>query len=148
MKEKLRLGTAYHCNRILRHVEEEIKSRETAYRRYVERLSEKNGLRLLTLKSGIKPNYAYFPLLVEKELFGKDRDELIADLAKEEIFARKYFYPLVSENKGFERDLTVNTPRALDFSRKILCLPLYAHLASEDVDRICDAVLQEKEKKS
>ena len=75
-------------------------------------------------------------VLVEKELFGLDRDELCAKLGAEGIFARKYFYPLVSENREFSAELTEGTPKAKYYSRNILCLPLYAHLDVADVDRI------------
>ena len=47
----------------------------------------------------------------------------------------------VSENKAFDADMTADTPRALRFSRNILCLPMYAHLDVADVDRICDLIL-------
>ena len=63
-------------------------------------------------------------------------------LAAEGIGARKYFYPLVSQNQEFDRDLTAATPYALQVSQNILCLPLYAHLATEDIDRICDSILK------
>ena len=111
----------------------EIASRGQAYERYVRRLSGK--VKLLTFPQGLTQNYAYFPILVA------DRDGLAARLAGEGIVARKYFYPLVSENQGFHQDLASLTPQALEASRHVLCLPLYAHLAMEDVDRICDIIL-------
>ena len=71
-----------------------------------------------------------------------DRDQLAQKLGDAGVFARKYFYPLVSENRAFGADLTANTPVALDFARKVLCLPMYAHLDPENVDRICDLILK------
>lgn len=128
------------CN--LRHVSEEISSRKTAFDRYVEKLKGAKGITLLKLADGIKRNYAYFPILVEKEKFGMNRDELCDKLAKENIFARKYFYPLVSGNKGFTADRTASTPKAKYYSENIVCLPMFAHLSVEDVDKICDIVLK------
>ena len=119
------------CN--LRHIDEEIASRKAAFDRYVEHLSGK--VTLLSFRKELVQNYAYFPILVS------DRDGLSARLAEEGIVARKYFYPLVSENQGFGEDLTATTPRAFDASRHVLCLPLYAHLDVSDVDRICDIIL-------
>ena len=123
------------CN--LRHIDGELASRKTAFDRYIERLSEAAGVTLPTFRDGIKQNYAYFPILVA------DRDALAARLLEEGIVARKYFYPLVSENQGFGEDLTAATPRALDASRHVLCLPLYAHLDVADVDKICDVILED-----
>ncbi len=127
------------CN--LRHIDEEIASRKTAFDRYNERLNEKKGIKLLSFDGEIKQNYAYYPILVIPTEYGMTRDDLADKLAKEEIYARKYFYPLVSENKEFGCDMTSSTPNALDISRNILCLPMYAHLEVTDVDKICDLIL-------
>ena len=123
------------CN--LRHIDDELAARKVAFDCYVARLSGKTGVALLRFVDGIRQNYAYFPILVS------DRDGLCARLAEQGIVARKYFYPLVSENQGFDEDLTTATPRAFEASRKVLCLPLYAHLDVADVDRICDIILEE-----
>ena len=134
------------CN--LRHIHDELAARKEAFDRYQERLSNVRGIRLLSFVDGLKQNYAYYPILVEPSEFGMDRDGVAAKLGEQGIFARKYFYPLVSENQEFGCDMTVSTPNALEMSRKILCLPLYAHLAVEDVDRICEIILKSKEIKS
>lgn len=129
------------CN--LRHVDGEIASRGAAYRRYTQRLSGIPGLKLLPLREGLTQNYAYYPVLFDSTVFGKSRDDVAAELLGQGIVARKYFYPLVSENEGFtDGDLAASTPRALAASRSVLCLPMYAHLALEDVDRICDVILK------
>ncbi len=128
------------CN--LRHIDEELALRKRAFERYHERLSSVEGVTLLPLREGIKPNYAYYPILVEKEKYGLNRDELAEKLAEKEIYARKYFYPLVSQNESFTKDETKNTPSAKYYSQNVLCLPLYAHLSLADVDRICDIILE------
>lgn len=127
------------CN--LRHIDEELASRKQAFERYTKRLKDVKGITLLNVVQGVKQNYAYYPVLINKTEFGINRDELCEKLAKENVFARKYFYPLVSENKEFGKDLTKNTPKAKWYSENIVCLPLYAHLEISDVDRICDIIL-------
>ncbi len=128
------------CN--LRHIDDEIFSRGQAFNLYNSRLSGVQGITLLNFHSDLKQNYAYYPVLFSKEKFGKSRDEVILLLGKEGINARKYFYPLVSANKGFCEDLTFSTPIAKEYSENILCLPLYAHLDETDVNRICDIILK------
>lgn len=123
------------CN--LRHIDDELASRKTAFDRYMARLSGHGDVTLPRFVDGIRQNYAYFPILVP------DRDALAARLLEEGIAARKYFYPLVSENQGFDRELATLTPLAYEASRRVLCLPLYAHLDVADVDRICDILLEE-----
>lgn len=128
------------CN--LRHINDEIASRGDAYARYNARLSGVDGLMLLPIREGIKQNYAYYPVLFDKNKFGKSRDEIVALLAEKNIVARKYFYPLVSANKEFSEDLSYLTPIAKEFSENVLCLPMYAHLDNADIDVICDIILK------
>ena len=128
------------CN--LRHIEEEIASRGEAFCRYNMRLKDVQGLTTLKCVEGLKQNFAYYPILIDPETFGMDRDQLAVKLGESGIFARKYFYPLVSENKAFGEDLTAETAKALRFSRNVLCLPMFAHLDTADVDRICDIILK------
>ena len=98
------------------------------------------GIKTLNIREGVKQNYAYYPILVNQDEYGINRDVLIKKLSENGISARKYFYPLVSENKEFGKDLTLNTPNAFYYSRNVLCLPMYAELALSDVDKICDII--------
>ena len=117
--------------------------RKKVYEAYTQRLQDVQGLTLLQFVNGIKQNYAYYPVLVDKEKFGISRDELCEKLARHNIYARKYFYPLVSENKEFAKINIQATPCAECFSKNILCLPMYAHLDLKDVARICDIIRSE-----
>jgi len=127
------------CN--LRHVDDEIALRRTAALRYRERLSGKEGIILCPAQDGVKTNYAYMPVQFVPEKFGCSRDDILDRLSQSNIFARRYFYPICSEFPicdGFEKR---ETPVAKQVSERILCLPLYAGLTEEDVDRICDIIL-------
>lgn len=128
------------CN--LRHIENDLAGRREAFEHYHKRLNGANGISVLKCVDGLKQNYAYYPVTVDPEKYGMNRDELANKLAEKGIYARKYFYPLVSENLGFGCDMTVGTPVALDTSRKILCLPLYSQLDLNTVDQICDIILK------
>ena len=128
------------CN--LRHVDEEIAKRKKVVERYRERLSNIDGIQLSPIQKDVKPNYAYFPVVFEEREFGATREEVFDALAQHDIGARKYFYPLTNTFECFYNQFDVKqTPVALHISRRVLTLPLYADLALEDVDRICDIVL-------
>ena len=129
------------CN--LRHIDEEIEKRRVVFERYVERLGNIEGLQLNAVQLEVKPNYAYFPVIFDEKVFGKSREEVFEALAKENIGARKYFYPLTSTFSAFHNKYDVTkTPVALHISKRVLTLPLYADLQPEDVDRICNIILQ------
>ncbi len=129
------------CN--LRHVDGEIAKRKKAVERYIECLSNIQGITPWHEQKGIIHNYAYFPIIFDKKVFGKSRDKVAEELAKENIYARKYFYPVTNEfacyNGKFELQ---ETPIAKRISKQILTLPLYADLTLDDVDRICNIILK------
>lgn len=128
------------CN--LRHLDEQIVLRRTATERYRQRLSGKAGLVLCKAQPGVTSNYAYLPVRVVPKSFGINRDQLVERLAEQNIFARKYFYPLTSAFPVYQGLYKIqDTPIASEIADQILCLPLYAGLTVEDVDRICDAIL-------
>lgn len=128
------------CN--LRHVDDEIAKRKAVVERYRERLCGVDGIQLNCVQDDVKSNYAYFPVVFEERLFGASRAEVFDKLAENGIGARKYFYPLTNTFECFHGKYDVTkTPVALHISKRVLTLPLYADLALEDVDRICDIVL-------
>ncbi len=128
------------CN--LRHVDEEIAKRKVVVERYRKWLDNVDGIQLNPLQEDVKPNYAYFPVILEEKTFGASRNEVFEALAKQNIGARKYFYPLTNTFDCFHGKYDVNqTPVALHISKRVLTLPLYADLTLEDVDRICEIIL-------
>ncbi len=128
------------CN--LRHLETEISKRQKVAERYTERLFGVEGLQLNAEQPDVKRNYAYFPVIFEEKVFGASRAEVFDALAEQGIGARKYFYPLTNTFSAFHGKYNVmETPVALHVSKRVLTLPMYADLALEDVDRICDIVL-------
>ena len=129
------------CN--LRHVDAEIAKRGIAVTRYRDRLSDIPGIFLPQIRENIRPNHAYFPVFFDPEVFEATRDDVFEALSGRAIGARKYFYPITSALSCYEGLFDPNdTPVAKLASERVLTLPLYADLALEDVDEICDIVLE------
>ena len=128
------------CN--LRHIDEEIEKRKKVVERYRERLENTEGLQLNVVQPEVESNYAYFPVVFNEKIFGSSRNEVFDALDNNGIGARKYFYPLTNTFGCFHRKYNVDeTPVARYVAKRVLTLPLYADLAIEDVDRICDIIL-------
>ena len=126
------------CN--LRHLDEEIAKRRAVTERYWELLDGIHGLKLCEPPKDVRSNYAYMPVVFE-DRFGATRDDVFEALASEGIGARKYFYPLTSDFECYAGRFDSNaTPVAKHIASHVLTLPLYADLAFEDVDRICEIV--------
>jgi dTDP-4-amino-4,6-dideoxygalactose transaminase len=130
------------CN--LRHIETELEKRRSVYERYWDNLSNIEGLQLCEPQKDVLPNYAYFPIMIEDD-FGTTRDDVFYRLTQNEIYTRKYFYPITSEFECYQGMFDSDvTPIALDMSRRVLTLPMYADLSLENVDRICQIIRQIK----
>lgn len=128
------------CN--LRHLEEEIAKRQKVAERYCSHLEGVEGLQLNAIQPELKRNYAYFPVIFDEKVFGSTRAEVFDALAEQGIGARKYFYPLTNTFSAFHGKYNVmDTPVALHISKRVLTLPMYADLALEDVDCICEIIL-------
>lgn len=132
------------CN--LRHLEEEISKREKVYNRYIEKLSGVPGIQIPKKQHDVEQNYSYFPILFDKKVFGKSRDDVMKELEAENIFARKYFYPLVTDYECYKGKFgeSYQTPIAKYVSDNILTVPMFADLPLDVVDIICDIILNKK----
>ena len=126
------------CN--LRHIDEYIAGRRAVVERYRRNLAGVPGLRLCPVQEGVRSNYAYFPVVFEDAKY--TRDEAAEKLAEQDIFARKYFYPLTNDCEcyGMNGD---GTPVAKHIAGRVLTLPLYPELSLADVDRICEIICGE-----
>lgn len=128
------------CN--LRHFQDEISKRKAVAARYRSHLEGIEGLQLNAVQPDVESNYAYFPVIFDEQIFGADRDQVYDVLAEQDIHTRKYFYPLTNTYSAFRGKYNaLETPVALQISKRVLTLPMYADLALEDVDRICEIIL-------
>ena len=125
------------CN--LRHIDDDIASRRAAGDRYYERLSGREGVRLLDIPSDLEWNYAYLPVLFDGPM---GRDEVKAALERENVFARKYFYPSMDDAACYRgMEARADLPVSHWAADHVLTLPMSSELTVADVDRICDVVL-------
>lgn len=131
------------CN--LRHVDSEIAKRRAVVERYISKLINIEGITTPKSQDGVESNYAYFPIVIDEKIFGSSRNEIYNILKDNNIFARKYFYPLTNTFDSYHGKFDANqTPIALHISKRVLTLPLYADLALEDVDMICEIIINSK----
>lgn len=128
------------CN--LRHLDDEIEKRKKIDAYYRERLKNVDGIKISKIKKGLESNYAYFPVVFDGYKY--TRNEIFEKLAGAGIGARKYFYPLTNSFECYRNYPTAGvdkTPIAQHVALRILTLPLYADLALEDVEKICNIIL-------
>jgi dTDP-4-amino-4,6-dideoxygalactose transaminase len=122
----------------LQHVDQAIERRRVIDRAYREGLAGIKGISVPGSASETAANYSYFPILID-DSYGLTRDGLYDKLKQHGIFARRYFYPLITDfpmYRGLPSAHKDNLPAATDAASKVLCLPIYPALSAEDVQRI------------
>ncbi len=125
------------CN--LRYLKREIEKRKKIFEYYEEKLLDIQGIQLMKRQKDVEYNYAYFPVVFDEAKYGKTRDEIHEMLLAENIYTRKYFYPLTNSYDCFGGKYDVKkTPIAARISKSVLTLPLYADLDIEVVNKICN----------
>lgn len=127
------------CN--LKHFHEYIAKRKAVSQRYRQHLEGIEGIKLNVIQKNVVSNFAYFPIVLEERSTGITCDMVIEELAKNNIFARKYFYPLCSDFECIKKmGIQSDVPVASYISKRVLTLPCYSDLALEDVDNICEII--------
>lgn len=122
----------------LRHMPRVICARREIAKIYIELLEDVCGVDIPEI-SRSSQNYSYFPILIN-ERFPVGRDGLYDYLKAEGIFARRYFYPLVTEFEAYRTLPRVVFPIASEISQKILCLPIYPEMSSSDAIRVVSVI--------
>ena len=127
------------CN--LNHVSEEILKRKKLTERYRENLRGIEGIKVMEEVEGVENNYTYFPVLIDEDKFGLNRDDVYDILLNNNIFSRRYFYKLTSDFECYENKFKkYETPIANKIAKSVLTLPLHGDLSIDDIDKVCDVL--------
>lgn len=125
----------------LADIDNALELRKVIDRAYRIRLASLNHLELLDFNANVISNGSYFPVFIQSSA-SYTRDEIYQKFKDANIYARRYFYPLITEMEPYlsnakyhsEHDLTV----ARKLAAEVLCLPIYPDLSLADVETICD----------
>lgn len=111
-----------------------------AYRKQLEPL---NGISLLQPRTGERSNHHYVVVVVDPERAGLTRDELIKVLEKENVLARRYFYPGAHNMEPYRSAQPMAglvLPVTDKLSATVMTLPTGQAVDSEAIERIGDIV--------
>ena len=90
-----------------------------------------------------KNNFQYVVLEIKEEAIGLSRDEILSILWKENILARRYFYPGCHKMEPY-RSLFPNASERLPITeraaKQVLCLPTGTAIGVDDVTKVCDVL--------
>ncbi len=124
------------CN--LKNISNDIFLRKCKSKLYDSLLCSIEGIILRNDKNNIIYNYGYYPVrFLNKEV----RDQVYELLRKNNIYARKYFYPITTDHKCFGNkywNSSISISRMV--SDSILTLPLYPTLDDSVIITICGII--------
>lgn len=126
----------------LKHVDEALRQRALVDAHYRASLADVPGITCVPAGPAQRQNHSYFPILVTPE-YGLTRDELYARLRQHNIFARRYFYPLISSfpmYRALPSAAPANLPIATRAAEQVLCLPIYPGLTPDEQDEIVSLI--------
>lgn len=127
----------------LNYIDDAIKKRQRVALRYREELADIQGISFFEEKPNIKYNYAYFPIFVDSTKYKMTRDDLYEKLKVNNIYGRRYFYPLISTFSTYcelESARVANLPHAHQMSNSVICLPIHHNLTDSDVERVIHVI--------
>ena len=133
---------------MLKYMEMLVENRKRIYEIYHERLNEVPGISFSPEpESNVAYNYAYLPVQIDEKEFGISRDTLYAKLKDYNVFARRYFYPLLNEFACYQ-SVPISKPLSVakQVSKRIITMPIYVGMQEDLVHQICDILLEIGEK--
>lgn len=119
-------------------VDQYLSAREKIAKRYASAFKCTNGIRLISkvLNYG---NHSYMPVIVGDD-YPLTRDDLYERLAHENIYCRRYFYPLITDLEKYSQYTSREYKNARSASERVLCLPIYPDLDKNNQQRVIDLI--------
>ena len=127
----------------LKQVDAAIEARQKVANVYREALKDVKGIRFFDDMVGVRHNYSYFPIFVDAEQYCLTRDELYEKMKAENVYGRRYFYPLITAfdpYKDYPSAAPDNLPVATKIADQVICLPMHHELSEENVKRIINSI--------
>ena len=127
----------------LKYIDGAIEKRKLIAESYREKLKEIPGISYSKDLRGTKYCYSYFPILIDKGKFGRTRDEVYEELKKQNVFGRRYFYPLISQfptYRGLETAQPGKMPVAEKTAEEVICLPIYPEISNDMFCHIIEVI--------
>ena len=132
------LGTS-QIDQLESFIETKIKN----YNIYKEELEKIEGLEILPFVEGIRANYWFYSLKIDKEKYGIGRDELLQKLVDAGIQTRP-IWGLIHQQKPYSACQNYEIEKALYYYDRILNLPCSSNLTEKEVYQVIEKIKEFK----
>lgn len=132
---------------VLPNVDSEIAHRKKLHLVYNEVLGESSLIEFQNFQPDVERNFQYYPILINGNADNNlsMRDYVFSWLRENNIFARRYFYPLLADINPYKEREECNRrklPVATSITERVLCLPNHSLVSPELAHQIGSAILQ------
>jgi dTDP-4-amino-4,6-dideoxygalactose transaminase len=131
----------------LKYIGSAIEKRKQISEQYRQSLRNIEGINFIEDMSDVNHCYSYFPIFIDKDKFGKTRDEVYEELKKHNIYGRRYFYPLISQfptYRGLESAELGKMPVAERTTEEVICLPIHPEITNDELYKIIEVITKFK----
>ena len=128
------LGTD-QIDRLESFIETKIKN----YKLYKDGIKDIEGLELLSFNQGIRANHWFYSLLVDKERYGLDKDELLIKLNEMGTKTRPVWGP-VHEQKPYLKHEAYMMEKSTYYIDRILNIPCSSNLTEREVEHVIEVL--------
>ena len=128
----------------LKQVDTAIAARQQIANAYRRALREVKGITFMDDMPGVRHNYSYFPIFIDKEKYGMTRDELYFKMKEQGVWGRRYFYPLISEfstYRGLESSRPEKLLNAHKMADSVICLPMHHILTKCEMSKVIESII-------
>ena len=108
---------------------------ETKIKNYnlYEGIEEIEGLTLLPFRGDARANYLFYSVIVDREKYGIDRDELLRRLNDKNIQTRP-LWGLIHKQKPYRDNQNYNIDNAFFYEKNLINIPCSSNLTEEEVE--------------
>ena len=110
-----------------------IKTKINNFELYKKGMSEIDGLDLMPFNENIRSNHWFYSLVVDKEKYGLNKDELLVKLNEVGIQSRP-IWGLIHQQKPFRNNRAYMMERSVYYIDKVLNIPCSTNLTTEEVE--------------
>ena len=124
-------------------LEDFIKVKKRNYELYKEEIAKIEGLKLLPFNKNTRPNYWFYSIVVDKEKYGIDRDQLLNKLNEVGVQARP-LWGLISDQKPYQNCEAYKIDKARYYVDNLINIPCSTNLTEKEVYQVVDMLKKYK----
>jgi dTDP-4-amino-4,6-dideoxygalactose transaminase len=121
-----------------------IETKVRNYNLYKEAIESIEGLTLLSFRSDTRANHWFYSVIVDKEKYGIDRDELLRKLNDNNIQTRP-LWGLIHKQKPYLKNQAYKIEKAYYYEKNLINVPCSSNLSEKDVEVVINKLRIYKE---